>query len=194
MMDRLKVLMSLTSNSKLLRMQIQGVYIAVGVGVGVCMDVHVHVVCGLLHGVVVKSINCQLITGDCQMKKQSIGTQMIPQWYTLHQATCQVFSRLSHVCLSRDSLPSHAARRSITVRSRKSLLSKHGVEVGRSIIVSSPKSMAWTHTETENLLKGVKMFGVGKWAQILHHFDFASHRKAISLKDKWRNLQGRRYK
>ena len=55
-------------------------------------------------------------------------------------------------------------------------------------------SKEWSTTETENLLKGVKQFGVGKWAQILNRYEFASHRTTTSLKDKWRNLQGRRPK
>ena len=79
----------------------------------------------------------------------------------------------------------------MNVKSRISLLGQRGGKFGR-VNPTSPRSTVWSHAETENLLKGVKMFGVGKWSIILNHFEFASHRTKVSLKDKWRNLQGRK--
>lgn len=39
-----------------------------------------------------------------------------------------------------------------------------------------------------NLVKGVEVFGVGKWASILERFSFGPYRDSVSLKDKWRNM------
>ncbi len=41
--------------------------------------------------------------------------------------------------------------------------------------------------EEGNLREGVRMYGQGKWAQILQHFNF-NGRNAVDLKDKWRNI------
>lgn len=78
------------------------------------------------------------------------------------------------------------------MRGRDSLV---GTKVGKSVpqVLISPRAKVWSHAETENLLKGVKKFGIGKWHKIMQHFEFASYRNACSLKDKWRNLQGRKY-
>ena len=74
-----------------------------------------------------------------------------------------------------------------------SQLSKNTIPgIHRSPNSASPRKTAWSYTETENLLKGVRKFGVGKWAKILGHFEFASHRTSVSLKDKWRNLNSRK--
>ena len=71
-------------------------------------------------------------------------------------------------------------QRGFVIRSRNSLMN------------SSPLKNVWSVKETEQLLKGVKQFGPGKWKKILDHYDFAPHRTSVSLKDKWRNLQGRK--
>lgn len=89
---------------------------------------------------------------------------------------------------------SSAGRRSITTRNRTSLV---GATAVRSVthnvspMTSSPRSHSWSHTETENLLKGVKRFGIGRWKLILDNYEFSERRTAVSLKDKWRNLRGR---
>ena len=51
--------------------------------------------------------------------------------------------------------------------------------------------MTWSTEEAEELIKGVKIYGPGKWKKILDTFSFAPHRTSTSLKDKWRNMQGR---
>ena len=72
----------------------------------------------------------------------------------------------------------------VTVRSRDSL-------IGTTPPTRRGGRGAWTTIETEQLLKGVKELGVGNWSAILAHFKFTPQRTATSLKDKWRNLQGR---
>lgn len=57
---------------------------------------------------------------------------------------------------------------------------------------TTPVRAGWTTDETEELLKGVRQFGPGKWKMIMQHYKFAPHRTTVSLKDKWRNLQGRK--
>ena len=46
----------------------------------------------------------------------------------------------------------------------------------------------WTEEETEDLLKGVARYGVGKWKRILNDADFSfpSDRTAVDLKDRYR--------
>jgi len=36
------------------------------------------------------------------------------------------------------------------------------------------------------------MFSAGNWASILEHYKFNEKRNAVSLKDKWRNMQKKR--
>eukprot|EP00002_Diphylleia_rotans_P009062 TRINITY_DN1906_c0_g4_i1.p1 TRINITY_DN1906_c0_g4~~TRINITY_DN1906_c0_g4_i1.p1 ORF type:complete len:480 (-),score=71.06 TRINITY_DN1906_c0_g4_i1:127-1566(-) len=45
----------------------------------------------------------------------------------------------------------------------------------------------WTDEEEKNLIEGVKRFGIGNWTKILSNYEFQG-RKALDLKDKWRNL------
>lgn len=52
----------------------------------------------------------------------------------------------------------------------------------------SRKRIPWSFAEVTWLKKGVKLFGVGKWADIQSEFPFSSHRTPTDLKDKWRNL------
>ena len=44
----------------------------------------------------------------------------------------------------------------------------------------------WTDEETEDLLKGVSIYGIGKWKKILHHEGFTFHpeRTTVDLKDR----------
>ena len=44
----------------------------------------------------------------------------------------------------------------------------------------------WTDEETEDLLKGVGIYGIGKWKKILHHDGFSFHpeRTTVDLKDR----------
>ena len=47
------------------------------------------------------------------------------------------------------------------------------------------KRPKWTDAETDELLRGVARFGVGRWKRILHHPDFTfSARTAVDLKDR----------
>ncbi|XP_077992066.1 telomeric repeat-binding factor 2-like [Glandiceps talaboti] len=61
----------------------------------------------------------------------------------------------------------------------------------RHTLYTSPKRMSqrrkWTDTEVEYLKEGVKLFGVGQWAQIRSSFKFEG-RTNVHLKDKWRTL------
>jgi len=50
----------------------------------------------------------------------------------------------------------------------------------------------WTREEEKNLEAGVAMFSAGNWASILEHYKFNEKRNAVSLKDKWRNMQKKR--
>ena len=43
--------------------------------------------------------------------------------------------------------------------------------------------------EVENLLEGVKRFGVGKWAKIANHYEFHESRTNVHLKDKYRTMK-----
>ncbi|XP_066265177.1 telomeric repeat-binding factor 2-like [Branchiostoma lanceolatum] len=45
----------------------------------------------------------------------------------------------------------------------------------------------WTDSEVENLIKGVKKYGLGNWAKIKDNFRF-NGRTNVNLKDKWRQL------
>lgn len=47
----------------------------------------------------------------------------------------------------------------------------------------------FSEQEVENLMTGVKRFGVGKWKEILCCYEFNSKRTAVDLKDKYRNIQ-----
>ena len=70
------------------------------------------------------------------------------------------------------------------------------VSVGRSGGEGTPKKLRrgerenkrFTGVEAENLVEGVNLFGLGRWAEILHHSFAESGRTSIDLKDKWRNM------
>ena len=44
----------------------------------------------------------------------------------------------------------------------------------------------WTDRETRQLLKGIELYGLGKWKKILHHREYSFHpeRTAVDLKDR----------
>lgn len=46
--------------------------------------------------------------------------------------------------------------------------------------------LKWTERETKDLLRGVELFGMGKWKKILSHqaFTFSQERTAVDLKDR----------
>lgn len=46
--------------------------------------------------------------------------------------------------------------------------------------------LKWTERETKDLLRGVELFGMGKWKKILSHhdFSFSQERTAVDLKDR----------
>eukprot|EP01006_Ploeotia_vitrea_P008300 TRINITY_DN19581_c0_g1_i1.p1 TRINITY_DN19581_c0_g1~~TRINITY_DN19581_c0_g1_i1.p1 ORF type:complete len:400 (+),score=50.34 TRINITY_DN19581_c0_g1_i1:24-1223(+) len=50
----------------------------------------------------------------------------------------------------------------------------------------------WSQEEDDALIAGVKQYGVGAWAKILssNRAGFCNNRNNISLKDRWRTLQG----
>lgn len=50
---------------------------------------------------------------------------------------------------------------------------------------------AWTEQETKDLLKGVEMFGAGRWKHILKHYEFHFHieRTSVDLKDRYRTYE-----
>lgn len=50
------------------------------------------------------------------------------------------------------------------------------------------KTVRWTPEEVEELKKGVRDHGAGKWATILRYGQFNEVRTSVDLKDKWRNL------
>ena len=70
-------------------------------------------------------------------------------------------------------------RKEVTARNRSSLVNKY-------------HRTKWTSDEVQELIKGVEKHGVGKWKLIMKHRKFAPHRTTVDLKDKWRNLQGRK--
>ena len=51
--------------------------------------------------------------------------------------------------------------------------------------------MLWTDEETADLIKGVNMFGYGKWKKVLNHPDlkFLAERTSVDLKDRYVLLQ-----
>lgn len=56
-------------------------------------------------------------------------------------------------------------------------------------------SNAWTDLETDCLRRGISLFGTQKhkWSLIKQHFQMELHgRSNVDLKDRWRNLQGRK--
>ena len=55
------------------------------------------------------------------------------------------------------------------------------------------KRKPFSESEIENLVKGVKKFGVGRWREILQFFEF-QERSTVDLKDKWRNMEKKRRK
>lgn len=56
--------------------------------------------------------------------------------------------------------------------------------------------LKWTEEETRDLLRGVEIFGMGKWKKILTHpeFGFAPERTAVDLKDRWATVLSAAYK
>ena len=46
----------------------------------------------------------------------------------------------------------------------------------------------WTPVEVQNLVDGVRKYGVGSWSQIYLNYSFLPCRDNVSLKDKWRNM------
>ena len=51
------------------------------------------------------------------------------------------------------------------------------------------KRERFTKDEAENLIAGVKLYGLGQWAQIkASYFREDNKRSGVDLKDKWRNL------
>jgi len=54
------------------------------------------------------------------------------------------------------------------------------------------KRMFWTTCEESHLRLGVREFGLGKWAKILHKYAHVfKNRTSVDLKDKWRNISKR---
>jgi len=60
--------------------------------------------------------------------------------------------------------------------------------------VSNDRRAPWSISEEENLEKGIAIYGVGNWAQILGSYKFNEKRNGNSLKDKWRNMVKKRMK
>ena len=64
---------------------------------------------------------------------------------------------------------------------------------GKTLQSPSPKPIIqrsrrkWSKEETEQLMKGIELFGFGKWKKILHHpaFSFQPGRTAVDLKDQY---------
>jgi len=64
----------------------------------------------------------------------------------------------------------------------------------RPRLVSNDRREPWSIREEENLEKGIAIYGVGNWAQILGSYKFNEKRNGNSLKDKWRNMVNKRKK
>lgn len=47
----------------------------------------------------------------------------------------------------------------------------------------------FSHSEEQNLIEGVRKYGVGSWAKILFNYKFHHSRTNVNLKDKYRTLQ-----
>lgn len=54
--------------------------------------------------------------------------------------------------------------------------------------ISQRPRMKWTSKETEQLMRGIEIYGVGKWKKILRHpdFSFQAGRTSVDLKDHFR--------
>ena len=61
----------------------------------------------------------------------------------------------------------------------------------RRVLLEARKNF-WDEEETERLLKGVQVYGVGKWKKIWDEMGFeGSDRTTVDLRDRWRTLQNR---
>eukprot|EP01124_Arcella_intermedia_P026378 TRINITY_DN4947_c0_g1_i1.p1 TRINITY_DN4947_c0_g1~~TRINITY_DN4947_c0_g1_i1.p1 ORF type:complete len:653 (-),score=173.57 TRINITY_DN4947_c0_g1_i1:9-1865(-) len=58
----------------------------------------------------------------------------------------------------------------------------------KKLKTSTGERLTWTEHEVKQLEKGVAVYGVGHWAEILKAYKFLPERTSVSLKDKWRNL------
>mmetsp|Transcript_2169 Transcript_2169/g.4111 ORF Transcript_2169/g.4111 Transcript_2169/m.4111 type:complete len:552 (-) Transcript_2169:29-1684(-) len=57
------------------------------------------------------------------------------------------------------------------------------------------KPIPWTDAETEALMEGIELYGLGHWARILMHFSNVfepNARTSVSLKDRYRNIEMRK--
>jgi hypothetical protein len=55
-------------------------------------------------------------------------------------------------------------------------------------VASSRTLNQWQDEEIYELYKGVRTFGLGKWASIISTGKFPKYRTNVHLKDKWRNI------
>jgi len=72
-------------------------------------------------------------------------------------------------------------------QSKKPIMSKYPVKPLQIPPLKQTRSK-WTQQEEQNLARGVELYGVGNWSQILSHYKFNKKRNSVSLKDKWRNM------
>lgn len=73
---------------------------------------------------------------------------------------------------------------SSTAKKKKPKEEKSGSSPARRL--SLRPRMKWSEAETEQLVKGVAIYGMGKWKKILHHaeFSFLPGRTPVDLKDR----------
>ena len=82
---------------------------------------------------------------------------------------------------------SHSPRKSDGPSASRSSIAQKTSESPTSKRTSQRPRRKWTTQETEQLMKGIQLYGIGKWKKILHHsgFSFQQGRTPVDLKDQY---------
>lgn len=87
----------------------------------------------------------------------------------------------------RSSTPSQSPSRHDDTPASRTINTQKPFESSSSKRTSQRPRRKWTTQETEQLMKGIQLYGVGKWKKILHHpgFSFQPGRTHVDLKDQY---------